>query len=127
MDPDVFFGPGNEIQSAQLRSDTRLGVRIAPFLDLLAKNAPLVALPRLTTDRRTWWYFMWKSDGIARFARDFVGSALGSSFSSFGRGSNALDPSDPFDAAVAAHWGANVIRVEVPAAQRDLARDRIIV
>lgn len=103
-----------------------LAVRLAPFLDDFRAGRDIVALPRVTVDKKTQWYFLCSSERHARLARDLVHAFLGPTYSDLDGHPLPLQPSDPIDAAVIARYGGNAFRITVPDQQLvSAARERL--
>jgi hypothetical protein len=124
-----FFGPGNRI-SWQAIQDGTLPLdaiaRLGPFLDDFRSGRDIVALPRVTPDKRSQWYFLCSSDRHARLARDLARAFLGPSYSDLDHHPRSLDPNDPVDAAVVAGYTGTAFRITIPDPHLvDAARERL--
>jgi hypothetical protein len=113
---EEFFGTGNRI-SWQSISAGALGAdaaaRLAPFLDDFRAGRDIVALPRVTPDNKSQWYFLCSSERHARLARDLARAFLGPSYSDLDDESTPLQPSDPIDAAVITRYNGNAFRITI--------------
>ncbi|HJQ12900.1 MAG TPA: protein DpdD [Gemmatimonadaceae bacterium] len=117
---EKFFGPGNRISWQSISSGAlpaEAAERLAPFLEDFRTSREIVALPRVTLDKKSQWYFLCASERHARLARDLVRAFLGPSYSDLDNQPAPLQPSDPIDTAVIARYNGNAFRITIVSQQ----------
>ncbi len=128
MQWEDFFGQGNDLRWADLHAPNgaaRLNA-LEPFLELVRREAPVAALPRVRRGRATEWYIGWREDGDARDARDLVVAFLGRSYANLAEVPRILTPSDAVERSFSDEFGGRAIVVAVPDSLREPARLRLL-
>ncbi|MGW1802223.1 protein DpdD [Streptomyces sp. NPDC001984] len=97
VDFEAFFGTGNDITPTQVPVD--LQVILDNFMNAIGRRQ-IGFLPR-SSGGRLWWYGFAPTPRQRRELLDLLDSWVGPTFSDLPRQRGALDPTDPFDAALA--------------------------
>ena len=126
---DVFFSQDNvpELQWGAL-SDPKspLRGRLQRFIDLVEREAPIAALPRVRkSSNLVAWYVGWRSESDARFAKDLLTAFLGRTYADMSAPLRPLEPLDAAERAFAEEFGGRAFRIEVHADLRKEARERL--
>jgi hypothetical protein len=122
-----FFAEPNRlrwtaIESGQLPPATLN--RLKPWLDRLRRGRDPIILPFAAEDE-TVWYAATTTARAFRYTRAELAAFLGLTYSDFGGQPTILDPANQVEAALAATFGRNVLRIHVPRRYMETARSRL--
>ncbi|MDX3106015.1 protein DpdD [Nonomuraea angiospora] len=120
VDFEAFFGAGNDITPTQVQVDEQ--IILENFMAAIRRRQ-IGFLPR-SSGGRLWWYGFAPTPRQQRELLDLLDSWIGPTFSNLPRVRGALDPTDPFDAALA-KLPVEPLRFEVlPRSMPDAKRSR---